>query len=140
MPDYSNQADFLLSLEEFGLFATNDAIEVSGDSVDIFDGGSTTPYVLGGRATGKDFTITRPFARTREMPLYKKYLPLINTVYLAASLSPTNRQMAADGAYFTGHALLKGIWLPEMKADSQNAPAAPMLQLRLRVAVWTVTG
>lgn len=139
MPDYSSQSDFQLILDGgLGVFATSDAIEVSGESKDVFDGGSTEPYVLGGRATGKDFTVTRPFARDRDMSVYREWLPKINQAYANAQLFPTDRQLLRSGSYFAGRALVKGIWLPEYKADTVAAPTETTLQLRLRVAVWRV--
>lgn len=134
----SNQADFLVSVDELGLFAGLDAIEVSGQSTPVYDGGSLEAYILGGRSAPGEFGLTRPFSRDREMPLYRRFLPLVNAVYLNVMIYPTDRQLQRSGSYFQGRALLTSMSLPAMDAGTQQTPAPPMLAVKMRAAKWSV--
>lgn len=139
MTDYSNQSDFLVSVDKLGLFGTLAAIEVSGTTTPIFDGGALEPYLLGSRATAKEFELSRPFNRTREMPIYKRYLPQINRVRLAVMIYPTDANLKRQGAYFKGLALLTAMMLPAVDAGAQASPAAPMLTIRMQAPNWNVS-
>lgn len=135
----SNQADFRVSVEGFdGFFANTDPIETSGAATDVYDGGARDPYILGGRASAKEFGLSRPFSRARDMPLYRRFLPLVNTIYLQVNLYPTDREMQQDGAYFQGRALLTSLTMPGVDSSTQGTPSVPMLALKMRAPRWIV--
>lgn len=135
----SNQADFLVSVEGFdGMFANLDAIETSSSQTDVYDGGSLDPYILGGRASAKEFGLSRPFSRARDMPICAKYLPLVGNVYLNVMIYPTDRQLQRSGPAFQGRALLTSLTLPAVDSSTQGTPTVPMLALKMRAPKWTV--
>lgn len=135
----SSEADFLISVEDWDLFQTISAVEKSGESTPVFDGGSLRPYILGGRATAKPFEVSRPFDRFRDMGRYGKYLPLINAVYLQVTIMPTNNQLQRDANYFSGRALLQKIMMPAASnASRESAPTVPMVSLTLWAPDWGV--
>lgn len=133
MPDYSNQADFLVTVSDFGLFATSASIEVSGSTTPVFDGGALEPYILGGRAFPKEFELTRPFARARDFPLVKRFAPLVNRSWHQCSIQPTDNALAADPAVsaMSFRALLTFVGTPALDAGSQDTPTPPTLTIRL---------
>lgn len=134
----SRSADFIVSVEQLGMFANLDAIEVSGQSTPVYDGGSLNPYILGGRASPAEFGMTRPFSYDREMAIYRTFLPQVNNVYLAMTIYPTDADLAARGAYFQGRALLTSISLPAVDSGRDGAPSVPLLAVKMRAARWVV--
>lgn len=133
MPDYSNQADFLVTVSDFGLFASAAAIEVSGSTTPVFDGGALEPYILGGRAYPREFELSRPFARARDFPLVKRFAPMVNRSWHQVSMQPTDNALEADPsiAPMSFRALLTFIATPALDAGSQDTPTPPMLTIRL---------
>jgi hypothetical protein len=59
-------------------------------------------------------------------------------VYLGCNLYPTDHQGLRSGDYFTGQALLKGLFLPATDSGTQTNPAPPVITLRLKVSKWSV--
>lgn len=135
----SSEADFLVTVEDWGQFATITAVEKTGESTPVFDGGSLVPYIIGGRATARPFTVTRPFSRAREMSKYEQYLPLVNATRLTVTIMPTDRELRVEGGYFTGDALLTGLSLPVVNnGNREGAPSASMVSLTLWAPDWSV--
>lgn len=134
----SRSADFLIVIEDIGKMATLDAIEVSGQSTPVYDGGALIPYILGGRAAPSEFAMTRPFSYNRDMALYQKYLPKVNAVYLNVMIYPTDADLQQLGQHFQGRALLTSMTLPAVDANREGAPNPTMLSLKMRAPKWTV--
>jgi hypothetical protein len=134
----SRSADFLVSVEGLGIFANLDAIEVSGQSTPIYDGGALDPYILGNRAAPAEFGLTRPFSYAREMDIYQTYLPQVNARYLNVMIYPTDAQMQSLGRYFQGRALLTALSLPAVDSNRDGAPTVPVLAVKLRAPKWSV--
>jgi len=134
----SRSADFLISVEGLGNFATIDAIEVSGQSTSVYDGGAIEPYILGGRASAAEFSLSRPFSYAREMDVYLTYLPLVNAKYLNVMIYPTDSQLQSLGKYFQGRALLTSLTLPAVDSNQEGAPTVPLLACKLRAPKWRV--
>lgn len=134
----SRSADFIVSVDGLGQFANLDAIEVSGQSTPVYDGGALVPYILGNRPAPSEFGMTRPFSYNREMGIYQTYLPQVNAVYLNVMIYPTDADLQALGQYFQGRALLTSMTLPAVDSNRDGAPSVPTLAIKLRAPKWIV--
>lgn len=135
----SDESEFVISVADWGNFQRNSALEVGGDSRVSFDGGSDDGYVKGGKATAKEFTVGRAFDKGRDVRLSKKYLPLVNRVYLQVSLYPTDQELQREGEYYTARCLLTKLMLPaSTNANREGAGADAMIELTFRPARWVV--
>lgn len=138
----SNQSDFTVTVEDWGQFVATTAIKVSGESRKVFDGGSVDPYTVGSRATAAPFTVSRVFDRGRELNRHKKYLPLVNGVFLTVTIQPTDRQLQRDGDRYSARCLLTGMTLINgtSNSDRNGTGSDAMIELDFSPNKWDVLG
>lgn len=139
----SSQSDFIVLVEDWGTaFGTSSAIKVAGESRKVFDGGSIDPYTIGARAVAAPFTVSRVFDRGRELNRHKKYLPLVNAVYLNVAIHPTDRVLQRDGEHYLARCLLTGMTLINgtSNTDQNGTGTDAMIELDFNPNKWIVAG
>jgi hypothetical protein len=135
---YSSQAAFRTTVSDWGQFAARDELRVSASTTKFYDGGSLTPYVLGGRALPQEFEVRRQWDAARDMPLVKRFVHLVGRSWHQVTFQPTDEDLAGVGEPLTFRALLTDLRFPSHDANTQNNPQPAMLVLRLDPAGVTV--
>lgn len=114
------QRQFLVSVSGIdGYFATFSGGNVSAETADVFDGGSSTPEKVASPGRTEDITVSRPYDPERDQPVINRLRRRVGKVRVTLTKQPTTADFVPVGPpNVYSNCLLTGVSEPEVDASS----------------------
>jgi hypothetical protein len=119
------QRQFLVSVSGITeYFASLSGGNVSAETADVFDGGSSTPEKVASPGRTEDITVSRPYDPERDQPLINSLRRKVGKARMTLTKQPTDGNFVPIGPpNVYSRCLLTGVTEPEVDASSGD-PAA----------------
>ncbi|QGZ17118.1 tail tube protein [Arthrobacter phage DrYang] len=108
-----------------GTWSTHTGGALNSDVVRDYDGGATTPDLIGGAPTADDLELSRAFDPVRDLPLLEKLRKEVGRGRYTITKQPTDANMTKVGKPLTyANCLLLSVNDPE--SDSNSSDTSPI--------------